>query len=471
MSTLDFTPKIPATYHPVWADNPKRNVTEEEKAIFKSLEMEPLGVTNEYILNGGRITGKTTTAGDYCMYRLISEKGANIVVTRAEQNDIRGTVFSKFKKIINQITHGHPDDYFKISHSPFEITFKLNGNKIFFLAINKDINRSKGFEIPNDGYIAVVWNEECNEMDSEEYLEASKMTFLRFFNQTSKILYAYNTEQLRTHWSNIYFPQKIAKREAIKVYATWKDIAKLLDPATIAKILEDRTRDIEFYRYWYLGHIIGLKGLVFRQFNRKKHLIRSLDLDRITESISTIIVSIDAANKNDATAVGALCILRDGRILVLDSFYYDPLEKGQLDDVEMSRLICSWWNRFNQRFPMAKYINTMGIVDNANWNLKEMLQGSQAMGYFAWYTATDKVILRDTKRLQNMFGADLILLYYPNDSFNDNKYGIVEIESYIYDEKTQEIKKGQQDHFIDMLKYGTYPYQYPQLYYIDQQRR
>lgn len=470
MNELNFNPQVPAIYNSVWKENPSKIVTKEEREIFKSLNLEPLAVTNEYILNGGRITGKTTDARDYCMFRLLTEPGANIVVTRAEQNDIRGTVFAGFEKLIYKITNNKPNQYFKISKSPFEITFKPNGNKIFFLAINKDINRTKGFELPK-GFIAVVWNEECNEMDSEEYLESSKMTFLRFFNKTSKILYAYNTEQLRTHWSNIYFPQKIAKKEAIKVYATWKDIAKLLDPATIAKILEDRTRDIEFYRYWYLGHIIGLKGLVFRQFNRKKHLVRNLDLNRITEQISTIIVSIDAANKNDATAVGALCILRDGRILVLDSFYYDPLEKGQLDDVSISKLICNWWTRFNHRFPMAKYISTMGIVDNANWNLKEMLQGTQTMGYFAWFTATDKVILRDTKRLQNMFSSDLILLYYPNETFNDNKYGILEIESYIYDEKTQEIKKGQQDHFIDMLKYGTYPYQYPQLYYIDQQRR
>lgn len=470
MNDLIFKPKIPKVYNPIWLENPLKIITEEEEKIFKSLNIEPLGVINEFILNGGRITGKTTDARDYCMYRLISEEGANIVVTRAEQNDIRGSVFAGFEKLIYKITNNKPQKYFKISKSPFEITFKPNGNKIFFLAINKDINRTKGFEIPK-GYIAVVWHEECNEMESEEYLESAKMTFLRFFNKTSKILYAYNIEQLRTHWSNIYFPQKIAKREAIRVYSTWKDIAKLLDPATIAKILEDRARDIEFYRYWYLGHIIGLKGLVFRQFNRKKHVVKQLDIQRIMEYVSTIIVSIDAANKNDATAVGALCILRDGRIIILDSFYYDPLEKGQLDDVEMSRLICNWWVRFSNRFPTARYVNTMGIVDNANWNLKEMLQGSQSMGYFAWYTATDKVILRDTKRLQNMFGADLILFYCPNDSFNDNKYGILEIESYIYDEKTQEIKKGQQDHFIDMLKYGTYPYQYPQLYYVDQKRR
>ena len=57
MNDLIFKPKIPKVYNPIWLENPLKIITEEEKKIFKSLNIEPLGVINEFILNGGRRRG------------------------------------------------------------------------------------------------------------------------------------------------------------------------------------------------------------------------------------------------------------------------------------------------------------------------------------------------------------------------------------------------------------------------------
>ena len=466
-NVLEFNPVVPSCYKPVWDENPEKKVSDKDLAIFDSLGIKPLGVVNEYVLNSGRITGKSTTCAEYGFFRFLTVPGANGIVTRADQNDIRTTVYAAFEKIIIKITNGKPNKYFKMNKSPFEITNKINGNKIYFMAINGDINRSKGLEIPI-GYIDWVWHEECNENDSFDFIDSANKTFLRFFKKCSKILYAYNTEQLPAHWSNNKFKELIRTKEAIRVYGTWVDIAKLLDAATIQKILDDRKKDIDYYRWQYLGHVVILKGLVFRQFNRHKHIVVDIgDKELLQDSIYSIILSIDGANKNDATACGALCVLNDGRILVLDALYYDPIENGQIDDVNLSKLVCAWWTKFLEKYPKLKFKQTYGTVDNANWNLLQMLQGTSTLGYFQWIPATDKKILRDTKRLQNLFGQDVILLYCPQDKSTDCWQGRDELEAYVYDEKTGEIAKNQRDHFIDMLKYGTFAYMHPNIYNIE----
>lgn len=471
MKSLNFNPKVPLVYSRIFKDNQPRNqLSGEENSFFASLGIEPLNVINQYVLQSGRISGKTTIAREYCMFRLMTVNGANIVVTRAESNDIRLTVFSGFVKLINEITNNHPDEYFNIRYSPFEITFKPNGNKIYFIAINGDINRTKGLEIPK-GYIDVVWHEECNECDKADFIEAADLTFLRFFKKCSKTLYAFNTEQLRSHWSNSFFKDKINRNLAIKVYGTWKDIAKYLDGSTIRKILDDRNKDIKYYRYWYLGHLVSLNGLVFPQFNRKKHVITELEEDKIYYSLTSIIICIDAANKNDATSANLLGVMADGRIIILHSFYYDPKGRegqsgyGQKDDIEIARLICDWSIKWKSKFLRIESLPTYGIVDNANWNLMQMLAGTFELGYVNWMPATNKNILRDTKRLQNLFATDAILFYLCSGS--DIQCGINEIEAYMYDEKTNDIAKGQSDHFIDALKYGTFAYMYPQIYNIN----
>lgn len=468
MENINFSPAVPLIYSPIWEENkPRKFIDEKKNQILKSLGIEPLNVINEYVLQSGRISGKTTECREYILYRLMTVEGANAVVTRADQIDIRNTVFNGFVSLINKITNNHPYDWFSIKYSPFSIKFKPNGNMIYFLAINGDINRSKGFELTK-GYLDVVWHEECNENDKADFIEASNMTFLRFFKKCSKIFYAFNTEPIRNHWSNIHFKQKIKAGEAMRVYATWKDIYKFLDSSTIQKILDDRARNIDYYRYWYLGHLVNLTGLVFPQFNRKRHIVQ-VDTNVIAYQFASFIISIDAANKNDATAAILLGVLTDGRLLALDCFYYEPLGRegqrdiGQKNDLEICELICKWWSECLTRYKgLNRITNGYGIVDNANWSLMSLLQQSATLNYVFWQPATDKNILRDTKRLQNMLGKDLILFNVA--PYNDIHCGIEEIESYVYDEDTLDIARNQKDHFIDSLKYGTYAYNYPAIY-------
>lgn len=445
------TPKVPMPFIPLYLPNVKNGFSQ----------------FGTYIMDSGRLSGKTQNIAEYCMTRITSIEGANIVICRAEMNDIRLTVFAMFENLISKY---HLERLFEIRKSPFQITFLPYQNRIYFLAANGDINRTKGFQLPREeDYIDVVWYEEINEVDDPMYIDAANLTFLRFIRDCSKICYAYNPPEGMLHWANTYFPNLYKSGSAKRLYSTWEDIRGLLNKAIIDKILSDKSKDYDYYRYWYLGHIISLKGLVFKQFTREANTVKNLDKRAIVNMISRVIISGDGAIKNDATAFGALALLIDGRLLVLDSYYYDPVkENKQLADTDQARRICNWFIRFQAKYPGINLKQYIGTVDNANFNLLCVLQGTPEMGFFKWFPATDKSIVRDTHRLQNMFYEGLLIIN--DDPTTDNIHGINEIESYVYDEKNQEIKKNQADHYIDMLKYGTFVYANPNAFNIQRMK-
>ena len=413
----------------------------------------------------GRSTGKTTH-NEMAIAKDIVQGRGDVWYCRSELGDIRNSIFTSMQSTLFgmgfTLSNGTQTD-FRVSYSPFEITHNATGNKIQFFAINKDINRTKGFVAPS-GRLKRITVEEANEVDDGKYITALETTANKYIDSSSKFVYNLNPPETRQHWSVEFFDRKARGGDTL-IYTTWEYLAKhgLLSPATIADILKMKRDDPLFYRYWYLGEIVKLNGLVFPMFDRARHVVNVIARDKVAEITGQVIIAGDAANKNDATAVAFLCVLRTGEILVLDAFYYDPLLHGQTDDVELGQKICDWFDDVLNKYPGIGLKRFSGTIDNANWNLLQMLQKSKSMGWFRWYPATDKMILRDTNRLRVLMRNGVL-------RFNiqpDNAVGafVDEIENYIYDEKSGEIKKNQRDHGIDALKYGTLLYEDTKIFF------
>ena len=414
----------------------------------------------------GRSTGKTTH-NEFAIGKEITKGRGDAWYCRSELGDIRSSIFTSMQSTLRTMgftlsnNNKHADFY--VCASPFELTHNATGNKIQFFAINKDINRTKGFVAPS-GKLKRITVEEANEVDDGKYITALETTANKYIDSSSKFVYNLNPPETRQHWSVDYFARKV-RGGAKRIYTTWEYLARhgLLSPATIADILKMKRDDPLFYRYWYLGEIVKLNGLVFPMFDRDKHVVHITDKTRVADLVGQVIIAGDAANKNDATAVGFLCVLRTGQILVLDGFYYDPLLHGQTDDVELGQKICDWFDGVLGKYPGLSTKRFSGTIDNANWNLLQMLQKSRAMGFFKWYPATDKMILRDTNRLRVLLRNDVLMFNVDTD--NAVQCFVDEIENYVYDEKSGEIKKNQKDHAIDMLKYGTLLYEDTKIFF------
>jgi len=456
----DFAPLFKPNHSPLRAEAIRAQRSELVKKILEGQEvsLSELGI-KEYILQSGRVSGKTQHDEFAAVADLIQGKG-DMWYCRSEDGDIRGSIFTSMQQSIAAMGYSLSNSRgadFRVSHSPFEITHNYTGNKIQFFAINKDINRTKG-KYPPSGILKRVMVEEANEVDEGKYIDGLVTTAVRFLNENSKIVFRLNPPQTRQHWSVEYFDKRI-RQGAQHIYTTWEQLAKLniLNPATIAEIVKMRESDFDFYRYWYLGEIVNLTGLVFPHFDRAKHIV-TIDQMRIVNQITQFIIAGDAANKNDPTCFGLLGLLRDGRLVLLDAMYYDPRRKGAQDDIQLARMVCDWYDGVVLKYPDLQHRQSsfVGTVDNANWNLLQMLQQSRALGWLKWYPATNKHILKDTNRVRGLLRDDLLLFY--DAPHNQVGEVIREIEGYVFDEKTNEIKKGQDDHGIDMLKYGTFLY-------------
>lgn len=412
-----------------------------------------------YVNKSGRSTGKTTNT-EFVIGKFITEGNGDIWYCRSEDGDIGRSIFTSMQSTLRvmgfTLSRKDRNADFHVCASPYQITHNKTGNVIQFFAINKDINRTKGF-FPPSGKLQMVVVEEANEVDEAKYITALETTANKYINSSSKFVYCLNPPETKQHWSVQYFDNKV-KNGALLLYTTWEHLARhnLLSTAMIAEIRKMQRDDPLFYRYWYLGEIVKMTGLVFPMFDETKHVKRVLDRARLHSLVGQIIIAGDAANKNDPTAFEFICVLNNGDLLILDAFYYDPKIHGQTDDVELGQMICDWFEGVHAKYPNLRYKPHSGTIDNANWNLLQMLQKSKAMGFFNWYPATDKMILRDVNRLRVLLRNNVLLFNVQDD--NQVQCIVDEFENFVYDEKTGEIKKNQSDHGIDATKYGTLLY-------------
>ena len=96
------------------------------------------------ILTSGRAGTKSSEAAIEVVYKIVSEEDCSAVVIRKRHNKLRKTVYKEIKRAIKRL--GLPESLFKITVSPMEITYKPNGNTIYFTG-SDSIDDTKGYAI------------------------------------------------------------------------------------------------------------------------------------------------------------------------------------------------------------------------------------------------------------------------------------------------------------------------------------
>lgn len=429
-----------------------------------------LGI-KEFVLRGGRVSGKTKNDDLSTIPLLDCKEKGDVWCCRSEDNTIRRTVFQSFQAELYGLGYtlsNRSDTDFKVSLSPFEIRHNKSGNTIQFFSINKDINRTKG-QFPPNGKLKKVIVEEANEPDGEEYIEALISTALRFMDENGKIVYRYNPPPSLNAWANRYYPKKVANGATL-IHSTWEDIADLLDPAVISKILEMKKDDPIHYAYWYGGQVVSLEGLVIWSFDRNNHLISISELQRrimanIYYQPVAMFYGVDSGLKNDATAISAWALYPDGVLIKLGTFYLNIAEERRrtgrkgISHTDQVILMVDWYNDFIK--DMANIGVTIPGRERERWCFDGAALTQDLMLEFEKAThahtraITDKDIERDIARLINSYrSGQLLILDTPS-----NRVSVEELETFARDEKN-EIPEGQSDHTIDADKYATYEYYY-----------
>lgn len=452
-------------YEPLLTGSGKNAVADKEIITQRLLAGEELNLSDmgvdEYILSSGRVSGKTQHDEIAIVCDMLNGDG-DIWYTRSEDGDIRGSVFSSLLATIVKMGYTYSNRSgadFKVSYSPFEITCNCNGNKVQFFAINKDINRTKG-KVPPSGKLQRVVVEEANEPDESIYIDALISTAVRFFDEGSKVVYQFNPPMSRQHWCFEYF-RKREQKGAKRIYTTWEDLARenLLTPATVAEILSTKRNDPLMYRYWYLGEVVNFSGLVYPQFKREKHVVSFYKLLAGGDYPTELIFGLDEGTVNDSTCVSALCVMASGKAVVMDLYEYSPTdraanqgESGALSPSEQSRRLFAWLQDFLGRFPQFQRLPRTWIFESAEGG--QMLRAQFVEDYGEnTCLVTNKSVWGDVKRVRNMLSEGILLF---NCTPGTNTERLVEdIENYVIDEKTNDIKKNQREDSIDSLEYAT----------------
>ena len=407
----------------------------------------------EVVEGSGRCTAKSTSNEIVALTLMMQSKFNNIWYCRAERSDIRDTIFSS---MISTAQIMGVEKLFTWTLSPLRIKCKKTGAICYFDSVNgktdDDMTATKGFT-PQYKTLAMCILDEADQVKHYNHITAWQSTAARFLLETAKMVYAYNPPMNKSHWAYKFFGDKV-KNGAARIYATWEDIRGLLTPRVIEDILKFKRDDPDYYRYWYLGEPVNFQGMVYPQFSREKHVINIWQYlnEHRHERVIEVIYGLDEGTVNDSTCVTCLAILRSGKAVVLDCLEIDPLKIGQQSPAETSRHLQTFLASCNAKFPFLQLLPRQWIFECAEGGQMLRLQFIEDTGEDTCLV-TQKSIMGDVKRVRSMLSEGL-LLFHDGPEVTTSVL-ISDIENYVFDEKTGDIKKQQRDDTIDSLEYAT----------------
>lgn len=223
------------------------------------------GNHTEYILPGGR--GSTKSSGISCIIPelLRNNPDMHALVLRKVGNTIKDSVYAQLKWAISK---QKLDKDFRFKTSPFEITYKPTGQKIYFRGADDPL-KIKSIK-PEFGYIGIIWFEELDQFSGPEEVRNIQQSAIRGGDKAYKFK-SFNPPRSKNNWANEYTEEAEFKDDAaVVVHSTYKDVPKewlgeqfLND----AEHLKDVNPDA--YENEYMGVANGSGGNVFEYIEER----------------------------------------------------------------------------------------------------------------------------------------------------------------------------------------------------------
>ena len=223
------------------------------------------GYHTEYILPGGR--GSTKSSGISCIIPelLRNNPDMHALVLRKVGNTIKDSVYAQLKWAISK---QKLDKDFRFKTSPFEITYKPTGQKIYFRGADDPL-KIKSIK-PEFGYIGIIWFEELDQFAGPEEVRNIQQSAIRGGDKAYKFK-SFNPPRSKNNWANAYTEEAEFKDDAaVVVHSTYKDVPKdwlgeqfLND----AEHLKDVNPDA--YENEYMGVANGNGGNVFEYIEER----------------------------------------------------------------------------------------------------------------------------------------------------------------------------------------------------------
>ena len=216
------------------------------------------GLHTEYILPGGR--GSTKSSG----------------------NTIKDSVYAQLKWAISKLGL---DAEFRFKSSPFEITYKPTGQKIYFRGADDPL-KIKSIK-PEFGYIGIVWFEELDQFAGPEEVRNIQQSAIRGGNKAYKFK-SFNPPRSKNNWANEYTEEAEFKDDsAVVVHSTYKDVpADWLGDQFINDAEHLKEVNPNAYENEYMGVSNGNGGNVFEFIEERTITDEEISrMDRIYQGV------------------------------------------------------------------------------------------------------------------------------------------------------------------------------------------
>lgn len=201
------------------------------------------------ILYGGAGSGKSVTAAQKIIIRMLEEKGHKFLVVRKVANTMRNSVFSLLRGIISD---WGLSQLFKINKSDMDITC-VNGNQIIFAGLD-DVEKLKSIH-----GVTGMWLEEASEMLQEDFQQLD-LRLRGFTKHYKQIIISFNPISV-THWlKEVFFDKQ--KANSTVIHTTYRD-NKFIDDEYKRTLEALKDQDPFYYMVYALGEWGILGDTVF----------------------------------------------------------------------------------------------------------------------------------------------------------------------------------------------------------------
>ena len=240
------------------------------------------GNHTEYILPGGR--GSTKSSGISCIIPELLKNNPDMhaLVLRKVGTTIKDSVYAQLKWAISKLGL---DAEFRFKSSPFEITYKPTGQKIYFRGADDPL-KIKSIK-PEFGYIGIVWFEELDQFAGPEEVRSIQQSAIRGGNKAYKFK-SFNPPRSKNNWANEYTTEAEFKDEsAVVVHSTYKDVpADWLGDQFINDAEHLKEVNPSAYENEYMGVANGNGGNVFEFIEERTITDEEIShMDRIYQGV------------------------------------------------------------------------------------------------------------------------------------------------------------------------------------------
>lgn len=187
---------------------------------------------------------------------MMKDPNANCVILRKVSNTLKDSVYNQIVWALDKLGIS---DYWQVTKSPLELTYKPFGNKILFRG-SDDPQKLKSTKF-STGYCKIIWYEEVTEFFGMEEIRNINQTLMRGGDKFI-VFYSYNPPKSVNNWVNaealVARPDKLLHKSTyLTVPREWLGEPFFIEAEHLKEVNELA------YNNEYLGEATGTGGAVF----------------------------------------------------------------------------------------------------------------------------------------------------------------------------------------------------------------